>query len=170
MDNTENHMEPEVEQDYNDPVAKNPLDSLPKSTMKLDECKRLYNDHKADGSNNFFTQKLESMFDHAGYSMYLSHYKYNDEFTGRPDFVNRNTISGFVQMLKNSTKYMFGSLVLENGQLNGYWIIRGSEPIIDVFGDFFEYNDWEKVDMTPELLTQYDTKFYDTSLTRCIVL
>lgn len=143
---------------------KHPLDLLPKSPMALDACKRLYNDHK-NSDKKYFTAEFSSMFDSNGYSLFKSHYKYNSDFDGRLSFVNNNYIKGVVQNLDDMRKYLFGSLVLfktdDRHEFVGYWIMRGSEPTEELFDTFFEDNEWEKVELSENVLKEYEQAFYE---------
>jgi hypothetical protein len=105
-------------------------------------------DHKKLESK-YFSTDFKKDFDKEGFSIYKSVYKFNDDFKGRPSFVNRNAVNGFIQTLDDARKYSFGSLMLVNEKdvtiMIGYWIIRGQEPLKEVFGDFLADNDWSKL-------------------------
>lgn len=154
-------------EDYVEEKVKNPLDSLPKSSMNLDACKRLFNDHKLT-DKKFFTTEFETMFDNEGFSLYKSSYKYNEDFEGRPDFVNNNFMRGIVQSMDNSRKYVFATLLMfgenKKRELVGYWIMRGSQPITEVFNNLLEDNNWEKLEFNKETLSLYDQAFYEEKI------
>ena len=57
--------------------VKNPLDTLPKSTMNLDACKKSFYEHKKADTMNLFLVELNKNFDNNGFSLYLAKYKYS---------------------------------------------------------------------------------------------
>lgn len=150
-----------MDMEFEDKKPKNPLDLLPKSKMSLDTCKRSYNDTKLT-TKNFFVTQLKEMFDREGFSLYKSHYKYSDNLKGRPDFINKNFMRGIVQRMDESRKYVFASIVLfeDTKELTGYWVLRGQNPLLEVFDDFLEDNEWEKIELTENNLKEFDEAFY----------
>ena len=78
---------------------KNPLDLLPKSSLVLDEWKRVYsnNDTRPTAVNWFWEH-----FDSEGYSIYKVDYKYNAELS--LVFMSSNLIGGFFQRLERARK------------------------------------------------------------------
>lgn len=153
------------ENEFMDKKPKNPLDSLPKSAMSLDACKRLYNENKLTDKNFFYTQ-FPTMFDKDGFSLYKSLYKYSDDLVGRPDFVNKNFMRGIVQRMDDSRKYLFACLVLyeDTKELVGYWIMRGSQPIVEVFEEFLDDNTWEKMEPNEESFKELNQAFYEDEI------
>jgi hypothetical protein len=159
----------EEDKQFEDPKKTNPLDKLEKSATSLDSLKRGYNDHKKTDSKFFTQESFLKDFDQKGFSIYQASYKYNDDFTGRPDFVNRNAVNGFVQNLDDARKYAFGSFILVDmgkdvKHLTSYWILRGQEPIKDVFDSFLDDNVWVKLDVNEETCKLLDTVFYGDTL------
>ncbi|EGF79252.1 hypothetical protein BATDEDRAFT_37118 [Batrachochytrium dendrobatidis JAM81] len=140
----------EEEPSYADekPKEKNPLDLLPKSSMVLDEWKRVYsnNDTRPTAVDWFWAN-----FDPQGYSIYKVDYKYNSELA--MVFMSSNLVGGFFQRLESSRKYAFGSLVIlgedGNNQITGYFVFRGQGIPFEVSDcpDFESY-DFVKVDHT----------------------
>ena len=111
---------PKVKEETNDeddeplvpeePKAKNPLDSLPKSTFNLEDWKRAYSNKDtrgADGALEWFYQKYVSSisfvleharlivlsYDKGGFSIWKVDFKYNEELT--LVFKSSNQITGF---------------------------------------------------------------------------
>ena len=151
--------------EYDEPKKKHPLDALPKSKMSLDALKRGYNDHKKTDKKYFLSKPFGEEFDDIGYSLYRSDYKHNGDFTGRADFVNRNSVNGMVQSLDDARKYAFGTLSIldvdgEKKQIVGYWILRGSQPIKDVFDDFLDDNVWTQLTPSKETYEKLNEAFY----------
>jgi elongation factor 1-gamma len=141
-----------------------PLSLLPQAKMALDECKRKYYEHKKVGTK-YFGLEIAKDFDADGYTLYRSEYKYNSDFDGRMDFVNRNSVDGFVQGFdKSVSKYVFGVLVLTKNndkyEVTGYWILRGTVPMKEVFEDFVGDNTWTKLEANDDTFKLFDNVFY----------
>jgi len=123
-----------------EPKAKSALDSLPPTTLNLEEWKRFYsnNDTKPTAMNWFWEH-----FDPSGYSIWRVDYKYNDELT--KIFMSANLIGGFFNRLERARKYVFGSLcVLGEDNANsiaGYFVIRGHEVPFEVY-DAADYDSY----------------------------
>ncbi|AYV78867.1 MAG: hypothetical protein Edafosvirus41_3 [Edafosvirus sp.] len=156
----------DIDADVVEVKVKNPLDGLPKSPMILDTCKKLFFDHKKlDTLNTFFDEFIKN-FDSVGYSIYTANFKYNDDFSGRPSFVNNNSINGYIQNLDTAHKYAFGSFVLLKNdestyELKSLWILRGDQPIKEVMKDFIDYNDWTKIN--PHKITNELNDYFNAS-------
>lgn len=138
----------EEEDEFADKEAKKPnvLDSLPPTKFILDEWKRVYsnaNDTRAD-ANPWFWNNL----DKAGYSLWLSDYKYNNEC--EKEFMTCNLIGGWFQRLDKVRKYAFGSVVIFGKEpkleVSGVWLFRGldiPQEMREV--DDFEHYNWRKI-------------------------
>ncbi|EXX52334.1 Tef4p [Rhizophagus irregularis DAOM 197198w] len=130
------------------PKPKSKLDSLPPSSLNLEEWKRVYsnNDTRPTAINWFWEN-----FDPEGYSIWRVDYKYNDELT--KVFMSSNLIGGFFNRLERARKYAFGSLVVlgedNANSIAGYFVIRGQEVPEEVYdaADFESYT-FNKVDHT----------------------
>jgi len=142
----------EEEEDYEkeDKGKKNPLDLLPKSTLVLDEWKRMYsnNDTRTVAAPWFWNN-----LDKEGYSLWWCEYKYNNELT--KVFMTSNLIGGFFQRLEKLHKYAFGSMIIfgEEPQLSvsGVWLFRGQEIPEDMKAcDDCEHYEWKRVDTNSE--------------------
>jgi len=111
-----------------EPKAKNPLDSLPKSSFNLEDFKRAYSnmDTRGDaGSLKWFYER----FDKDGFSIWRVDFKYNEELT--QVFMSSNQIGGFFNRLEASRKYLFGSVGVlgqaNDSIISGVFITRGPE-------------------------------------------
>lgn len=108
------------------PKPKSKLDSLPPSSLNLEEWKRFYsnNDARPDSINWFWEH-----FDQEGYSIWRVDYKYNNEL--EKVFMSSNLIGGFYNRLERARKYAFGNLLVlgedNNNEISGYFVIRGQE-------------------------------------------
>ncbi|KIJ41073.1 hypothetical protein M422DRAFT_229875 [Sphaerobolus stellatus SS14] len=139
--------EPEEEEEDDllkeEPKAKNPLDSLPKSSFNLEDFKRAYSnmDTRGDsGSLKWFYEK----FDKEGFSIWRVDFKYNDELA--QVFMSSNQIGGFFNRLEASRKYLFGSVGVlgeaNNNVITGVLICRGDDikPVVSVAPDWESYS------------------------------
>ena len=109
----------------------NPIDELPKSTMKIDDVKRIwsmarpYNPEFFTGAEGFWTY-----FDKEGWSLYAVDYKYPEDWD--KDYVADNQLVGFINRSEAVKKYGFAVMNLfkqADGNFNakGAWILRGKE-------------------------------------------
>lgn len=136
--------------DKEDKGKKNPLDLLPKSTLVLDEWKRMYsnNDTRSVAAPWFWAN-----LDKEGYSLWWCDYKYNNELS--KTFMTSNLIGGFFQRLEKLHKYAFGSMIIFGDEpslsVSGFWLFRGLEVPEDMrLCDDFEHYDWKRVDINNE--------------------
>ena len=155
-----------------EPKAKNPLDSLPKSSLNLEDWKRAYSNKEtrgAGGALEWLYQKCvylhtlhlcyssltilrwsTSSFDKEGYSLWRVDFKYNEELT--QTFMSSNQIGGFFNRLEASRKYLFGSVGVlgetNNSIITGALIARGQEikPNVDCAPDWESYS-YERLDL-----------------------
>jgi len=126
----------------------NPLDSLPKSKLDLEEWKRVYSNEDTRGKAlPWFWEN----FDPEGYSIWFGDYKYNEELTKMLNTVN--LAGGWIQRLDSLRKYGFGSLVIfgeePNLSLSTVWVFRGKDipqAMLDC-DDYLLYN-WKKADLS----------------------
>jgi hypothetical protein len=134
--------------------------------MNLDSLKRGYNDHKKTDKKFFTSEEFTKNFDEKGFSIWQSSHVDNDCFTNKPDFIQRNIVNGYIQGLDFARKYAFGAMLLLSEsetkfKLVGYWILRGNEPLPEVFGEFQGSNTWEKLVFSQETCKIFDSFFYD---------
>lgn len=135
--------------------------------MSLDICKKTFNNFKE--THNFFSTEFKNIYDQTQDHIYISSYNYNDDFTGRPDFVNSNYVRGLTQNQKlcENRKYVFASFVLvnDNGvkKLFGYWIFRHIQPSSETIDTIYEDNTWEKLECDDTNLTKLDNAFHNLS-------
>ncbi|OBZ74601.1 Elongation factor 1-gamma [Grifola frondosa] len=132
-----------------EPKAKNPLDSLPKSSFNLEDWKRAYSNKDtrgADGSLEWFYKN----FDPEGFSIWRVDFKYNNELT--QTFMSSNQIGGFFNRLEASRKYLFGSMGVlgqtNDSIISGALILRGQDvkPVVDVAPDWESY-EYQRIDL-----------------------
>lgn len=132
-----------------EPKAKNPLDSLPKSSLNLEDWKRAYSNKETRGAGGAL-EWLYQNFDKEGYSLWRVDFKYNEELT--QTFMSSNQIGGFFNRLEASRKYLFGSVGVlgetNNSIITGALIARGQEikPNVDCAPDWESYS-YERLDL-----------------------
>jgi len=145
-----------------EPKAKNPLDSLPKSEFNLEDWKRAYSNMDTRGPGGSI-EWFHSKFDKEGFSTWRVDFKYNDELT--QTFMSSNQIGGFFNRLEASRKYLFGSVgvlgTANNSMITGVLICRGKDikPVVDVAPDFESY-EYKKLDLG----NSKDKEFFEAAL------
>ncbi|KAH8112126.1 elongation factor 1-gamma [Phellopilus nigrolimitatus] len=158
----EDDEEEEEDKPIEEPKAKNPLDSLPKSSFNLEDWKRAYSNmdtRGAGGAIEWFYDK----FDKEGFSIWRVDYKYPEELT--LTFMSSNLITGFFNRLEASRKYLFGSLGVigtnNNSVISGVFILRGPDfkPVVDVAPDWESYS-YKKIDLE----NADDKAFFESAL------
>ncbi|KAI0673201.1 elongation factor 1-gamma [Trametes maxima] len=145
-----------------EPKAKNPLDSLPKSSFNLEDWKRAYSNKDTRGANGSLEWFYQN-FDPEGFSVWRVDFKYNDELT--QTFMSSNLITGFFNRLEASRKYLFGSMGVlgetNNSVISGALIARGQDikPVVDVAPDFESY-EYKRLDLS----NAEDKAFFEAAL------
>jgi elongation factor 1-gamma len=136
----------EEEEEAPAPKPKNELDLLPKSNFALDEFKREFSNKPLDEALEFFYKN----FDAAGYTLWYSKYKYNDELS--KIFMSTNLINGMYQRMESMRKYAFGvnSVFGEDGknEISGFWVFRGTGdtlPKSQLDVDDSAHYDWTQI-------------------------
>lgn len=161
----------EIDEDVVEEVSTDPFSTLEKSTMRLDECKKLFHNYVKEG-NNYFENDFWLTFDHQGYSIQVGR-KYNGEMPSSsvPAFVRKNKITGLAhEMDQNSKychKYLFGVLKLvidENGSRDivAVFISRGQEVNSAVYGEQDTFFEWTKMDSTADATKQFVSSAFST--------
>ncbi|KAJ1787119.1 hypothetical protein LPJ59_005792, partial [Coemansia sp. RSA 2399] len=132
------------------PKPKSKLDLLPKSSMDLNEWKRVYSNEE---TREVAMPWLWKNFDAEGYSLWKVEYNYNEELTRL--FMTNNLIGGFFSRMEAARKYAFGSLLTlgkdNDNMIWGYFMVRGKEIPEEVSEtpDFASYT-WTAADIADE--------------------
>jgi elongation factor 1-gamma len=137
----------------------NPLDSLPKSSLNLDEWKRMYSNSDWPVARQWITEN----FDSEGYCWYFCKYQYPNDFNAL--FNANNLVNGFIQRLESLRKYGFGSICIcglpdkAPWNIYGVWLFRGNEIPFEMHDcPDAEVYDFEPCDLTnPEHLKKWDS-------------
>lgn len=107
-----------------EPKQKDPFAEMPKSTMNMDEFKRVYsNEDTATKAIPYFWTN----FDKQNMSIWFCEYKYPEDLT--QVFMTCNLVSGFFQRLEKLRKNAFASMCVfgenNNNTIAGVWFWRG---------------------------------------------
>lgn len=112
------------------PKTKNPLDTLPASSMNLDSLKKLLFSQRPWNAD--FFKEFWPQFDAQGYSIFFQNYNYNSE--NRVYFMTCNLMGGFLQRCDEIRKYALGVLLLAGNnedappfEVSGVWVFRGQD-------------------------------------------
>ena len=102
---------------------------------------------KREFFNKEYVNFQESMKQHP-FKMYKAKYKYSSDNDGRPEFVARNLLRGFVQGLDDYRKYLlvcFRCIIIdvENKYYDypSYWIVNSNDELSVIIGSL--YDDYE---------------------------
>jgi hypothetical protein len=87
------------------------------------------------------------------FKFYKANYKYADDNTGRPTFVAKNLLRGFVQSLDDYRKYlMIGFRCISTEEKRyiypSYWIVNSNDDLKTIIGSV--YDDFEFIPVTEE--------------------
>lgn len=77
------------------------------------------------------------------FKFYKANYKYADDNTGRPAFVAKNLLRGFVQSLDDYRKYLmvgFRCISIEEQKYNypSYWIVNSNDDLKTILGSIYD--------------------------------
>ncbi len=89
------------------------------------------------------------------FGFYESWYKYSNDNNGKPAFVAKNLLRGFVQNLDDYRKYLMVCFrcILTNQETNcykypSYWIVNSNDDLKSILGSL--YDDFEFIDITSQ--------------------
>lgn len=122
--------------------AAHPLSLLPRTTIPIDEWKRVYSNE--DTREKALPYFWNTFYNNEEWSLWKVEFKYNDELT--LTFMSNNLIGGFFSRLQGSLKYIFGSMsvygVSNDSVISGAFVIRGQDfkPAFDVAPDWESYS------------------------------
>jgi len=136
----------------NEPKQKDPFAEMPKTSLNMDEFKRVYsNEDTATKAIPYFWQN----FDKENCSIWFCEYKYPEELT--QVFMTCNLVSGFYQRLDKLRKHAFASMCVfgenNNNTIAGIWVWRGHELAFKLSSDWqvdYESYNWTKLSSDDE--------------------
>jgi elongation factor 1-gamma len=144
-----------------EPKQNDPFAEMPKSSLNMDEFKRVYsNEDTAEKAIPYFWKN----FDKENCSIWFCEYKFPEELT--QVFMTCNLVSGFFQRLEKLRKNAFGSMCVfgenNNNTIAGVWVWRGHELAFGLSTDWqvdYESYIWKKLpaddEKTKQLVNQY---------------
>jgi elongation factor 1-gamma len=114
-----------------EPKQKDPFSEMPKTTLNMDEFKRVYsNEDTAEKAIPYFWKN----FDNENCSIWFCEYKFPEDL--KQVFMTCNLVSGFYQRLEKLRKHAFASMCVfgENNDntIAGIWFWRGQGLAFEV--------------------------------------
>jgi hypothetical protein len=92
------------------------------------------------------------------FKYYTANYKYASDYTGRPGYVAKNLLRGFVQGLDDYRKYFIVCFrcILTNNDNNeyiypSYWIVNSNDDIKTILGSLYDDYDFNLVEDQNEI-------------------
>ena len=111
----------------------------------------------------FFSKEYEqatTLINSHPFHFYKADYKYADDNTGKPDYIARNLLRGFVQGLDDYRKYLlvcFRCILIDPNEKKydypSYWIVNTPEDLKILLGDL--YDDYVFTPVTNELVQPF---------------
>lgn len=109
----------------------------------------------------FFNKEYETfntLIGQHSFKYYKSNYKYASDNTGRPGYVAKNLLRGFVQGLDDYRKYFIVCFrcILINKETNeysypSYWIVNSNDDIKTILGSLYDDYDFNLVEEQSEI-------------------
>lgn len=104
----------------------------------------------------FFSKDYDAAYElikQQPFRFYKASYKYADDNTGRPSFVAKNLLRGFVQSLDDYRKYLmvgFRCISIEEKKYNypSYWIVNSNDDLKTILGSI--YDDFDFIPVVEE--------------------
>ena len=104
----------------------------------------------------FFCKEYEtfhSLVRQHPFKYYKANYKYSSDNTGRPGYIAKNLLRGFVQSLDDYRKYLMVCFrcILVNKETNeyrypSYWIVNSNDDLKNILGSLYEDYDFIAVE------------------------
>jgi len=111
----------------------------------------------------FFNKDYEtfnSVIKEHPFKYYNVNYRYASDYTGRPDYVAKNLLRGFVQGLDDYRKYFIVCFrcILTNKETNeyiypSYWIVNSNDDIKTILGSLYDDYEFNLVEKENEIVT-----------------
>jgi len=157
--------EDDEDEEHADPKPRSLLDLLPKSSMDLDEWKRMYSNNDGKISMPWFWEHL----DREGYSLWFADYKYPEDKETESLLWTCNFIGGWFQRLERFHKYGFGNAIIFKSEndphhtISSCWLIRGKDMPAEMTecSDYDLYT-WKRVENVDDSAIRKDIEEYWT--------
>lgn len=150
--------------DEEDELTKEEKISYP-TIFNMEEAKRAFFSHDTDTFTNIIEQQLTC---DSSVKLYKGIYKWQDEYVGRPEFVARNLLRGFVQNLDHLRKYLMVcfrcSIVDKDTKTYNYesfWIVNTTVNLSVLLGSIYDDFDFTEFN---ELTNMYNKKDIDDTV------
>ncbi len=122
------------------------------TVCNMEEHKRLFFSKDYDAFNELINVQLSISLE-PNLRFYKANYKWSDDNTGKPDFVARNLLRGFVQGLDNYRKYLmvcFRCILVDEEtkkyRYPSYWIVNTDVDLNKLLGSTYDDYDFIKVE------------------------
>jgi hypothetical protein len=132
----------EDDDDQGDDDVPKDLKPIYSTIVNMEDIKRAFFNKEYDNFNDLIRQHP--------FKYYQVNYKYASDNTGRPQYVAKNLLRGFVQGLDDYRKYFIVCFrcILTNKEINeyiypSYWIVNSNDDIKTILGslhDDYEFN------------------------------
>jgi len=132
----------EDDDDQGDDDVPKDLKPIYSTIVNMEDIKRAFFNKEYDNFNDLIRQHP--------FKYYQANYKYASDNTGRPQYVAKNLLRGFVQGLDDYRKYFIVCFrcILTNKEINeyiypSYWIVNSNDDIKTILGslhDDYEFN------------------------------
>lgn len=113
---------------------------------------------KREFFNKEYVNFRESMKQHP-FKMYQANYKYASDNDGRPEFVARNLLRGFIQGLDDYRKYLlvcFRCILqdVENKKYSypSYWIVNSNDDLSVILGSLYDDYEFSPIELEEDKL------------------
>jgi hypothetical protein len=140
----EKHLVKKEEDEEDDDVPKD-LKPVYSTITNMEDIKRA-----------FFSKEYESfhqLIKQHPFKYYKANYKFSSDNAGRPGYVAKNLLRGFVQGLYDYRKYLmvcFRCILLDKNTIEyrypSYWIVNSNDDIKSILGTFYDDFDFINVD------------------------
>jgi hypothetical protein len=148
----------EDDDDQGDDDVPKDLKPIYSTIVNMEEIKRAFFNKEYDNFNDLIRQHP--------FKYYQVNYKYASDNTGRPQYVAKNLLRGFVQGLDDYRKYFIVCFrcILTNKEINeyiypSYWIVNSNDDIKSILGslhDDYEFNLVEEQNEITSLLKKME--------------
>lgn len=140
----------EEDEDQGDDDVPKDLKPVYSTIVNMEDIKRAFFNKEYDNFNDLIRQNP--------FKYYQVNYKYASDNTGRPQYVAKNLLRGFVQGLDDYRKYFIVCFrcILTNKDINeysypSYWIVNSNDDIKTILGSLYDDYDFNLVDNPSEI-------------------
>jgi hypothetical protein len=152
-----NRPPPQVKEEKPKVVEVKPKEDADDDDEPIKEIKPVFSTitNMEDIKRAFFSKDYDAAYQlirQHPFKFYKASYRYADDNTGRPAFVAKNLLRGFVQSLDDYRKYLivgFRCISIENRyNYPSYWIVNSNDDLKTILGSV--YDDFEFIPVVEE--------------------